>query len=54
MTHRFVIDLLKEERDKIEVRIRHLIQTGDAREKLRTQAVEINRAIFVLIKDARE
>jgi len=53
MIHRFVIDLLKEKRDKIEERIRHLIQTKDALKKLRTQILEINRAIFVLIKDER-
>jgi len=53
MTHRFVIDLLKEKRDKITVRLRHYIQTGDASTKLKKQVVEINRAIFVLLKDAR-
>ena len=54
MTHKFVIDFLKEKREKIEERLRHLIQTKSAQEKLETQVVEINRAIFVLIKDARE
>jgi len=53
MTHRFVIDLLKEKRDKIEERLRHLIQTRDAEKKLRTQILEINRAIFVLLMDER-
>lgn len=53
MTHRFVIDFLKKERDEIERRVKYLIQTEDAQKKLRTQIVEINRAIFVLLKDAR-
>lgn len=53
MTYRFVIDLLKEKRDEIERRIKYLIQTGDEGEKLRTQKIEINRAIFVLLKDER-
>jgi len=54
MDHRFVIDLLKEKREETEKRIRHLIQTYDGLEKLRKEINEINRAIFVLIKDARE
>lgn len=53
MIHRFAIDLLKEKRDKIEERLRHFFQTGSAEKKLRTQIVEINRAIFVLLKDER-
>lgn len=53
MTHRFAIDLLKEKREEIEERLRHYFQTKAAGERLRAQIVEINRAIFVLLKDAR-
>jgi len=53
MIHRFVIDFLKEERREIEKKLKHYIQTKEASEKLRERIVEINRAIFILLKDAR-
>lgn len=53
MIHRFVIDLLKEKRDEIEKELKYLIQTKEESEEGRTQIKEINRAIFVLLKDAR-
>jgi len=54
MIHRFVIDFLKKERRDIEMRLKHYIQTKDDIKRLKTQILEINRAIFVLIKNARE
>jgi hypothetical protein len=53
MAHRFVIDLLKEKRNEIEKRLRYQI-IEDVIKKLRAQVVEINRAIFVLLRDARK
>ena len=62
MKHEFIINFLKKEREKTEMRIRRqnrFFQSFGGLEKLKaqivkiTQIVKINRAIFVLLKDAR-